>query len=652
MPFDSTVPNEPLRRSLKDISELRHFTGAPRDFWNHYQSHLAALTGATRVALLVRESPGDGDESATAAVTPEVDVAAASSLFSAASPAAADAPKWRKFSEFSGGGGINRSVLAFSAQLEAMAEHCMDSGDVVGPVDRASGPASPVAIAARLNLHNPKEVCVAALLLPGNDPAAAREALVRLHLAADVPRDYQSSHAVQIASTDVQKFAAALDLMVQVNAETRFLAAALAFCNGLCTRFKCDRVSLGWLEHGYIRLRAISRTEKFDRLMAAAQKLETAMEEAVDQDDEVLWPAPEDSYLVSRDHEAFAKDQSIANLCSLPLRVDDKSVAIITCERQAEAFTPLEVQELRLCCDQVSRRLADLKRHDRWFGARLATATREKLSVVLGPEHTWAKVISLLAVALIAVLFLVPVTYRVEGNFILRSDDVSFLTAPFDGYINEVMIRPGDVVKKNTAVLSLDTSELLLEESGSMADMNRYLRESEKARAAGSLADMRISQALAEQSKARLDLIRYRLERAAIQVPFDGVVVEGDLRERLKAPVKQGDALLKIARLDTLYVEAEISERDIHEVLGRTNGEIAFVTQPKLKFPVRLTRVEPAAAPRKDGNFFLVRCNFDERQPWWRPGMSGVCKINVEKRTLFWIISHRTVDFLRLKLWW
>jgi hypothetical protein len=32
--------------------------------------------------------------------------------------------------------------------------------------------------------------------------------------------------------------------------------------------------------------------------------------------------------------------------------------------------------------------------------------------------------------------------------------------------------------------------------------------------------------------------------------------------------------------------------------------------------------------------------------------MSGVCKFEVERRTLIWILTHRTVDFLRLKLWW
>jgi hypothetical protein len=39
-------------------------------------------------------------------------------------------------------------------------------------------------------------------------------------------------------------------------------------------------------------------------------------------------------------------------------------------------------------------------------------------------------------------------------------------------------------------------------------------------------------------------------------------------------------------------------------------------------------------------------------QPWWRPGMMGVCKIKAGKRSLLWIFGHRTVDFFRLWLWW
>jgi hypothetical protein len=37
---------------------------------------------------------------------------------------------------------------------------------------------------------------------------------------------------------------------------------------------------------------------------------------------------------------------------------------------------------------------------------------------------------------------------------------------------------------------------------------------------------------------------------------------------------------------------------------------------------------------------------------WWRPGMTGLCKLEAHKHSLFWILTHRTVDFLRMKFWW
>jgi hypothetical protein len=134
---------------------------------------------------------------------------------------------------------------------------------------------------------------------------------------------------------------------------------------------------------------------------------------------------------------------------------------------------------------------------------------------------------------------------------------------------------------------------------------------------------------------------------------FDGVIVEGDLRERIGSPVKQGDALLRVTRLDTLYAQAEIPESDIHEILQKSTGEIAFVTQPKVKFPVTIETIEPAAVTKKDGSVFLVRLQPARgAETWWRPGMTGLCKLTAEKRSLFWILTHRTVDFLRMKLWW
>jgi len=607
-----------LAKVMDELAELRQFPGAPKEFWGRYLVAVARLASADIMVLLLG-NPGK-------------------------------TPRWSKIGEWTSSPGPSRARTALTAQLEPVAERCLRENSFVEESDAATGSFT---VAIRLKLARAEDEVIVAAQLADFTEAAARESLIRLGLAADTPALYQLNLAARQARNDVEKFAAVLDLLAPVNDAVRFVAGAMAFTNGVATRFRCDRASLGWLEGGYIKLRAMSRTEQFDRQMAAAQLLEAAMEECLDQDEEILWPKDESSTAVTRDHEKFSTEQKVGHLCSVPLRLDGKVVAVLLCERQGSVFDAVELQQLRLLCDQVVRRLNDLKSHDRWFGARWAAATREYFAGWLGPEHTWSKVSAIGTAVLLAALFLVRVNYRVEGNFILRSDEAEYLTAPFDGYIEQVFVRGGDHVTKGGQLLALNRSELLLDESAALADLTRYQRESEKSRAAKNLAEMRIADALAQQTQARLDLVRYRLENAVIKAAFDGVVVEGDLRERIAAPVKQGDALFKVAKLDTLYAEAEIPERDVKEILTSTKGEIAFVTQPKLKYPVTIQTIEPAAVTRKDGNVFLVRLKLDQKsESWWRPGTTGLCKLSVEKRSLFWILTHRTVDFLRMKLWW
>ena len=601
--------------AMNELALLRQFSGAPKDFWPRFLNAASRLAGADAAVLLLRNA----------------------------------SKEWAKIGDWDSGSGLSRARTQFTSQLAAIAERCIRDSNFVEASDEAGGI---YIVAVRLKSLRAEDEMVLTGQLKNFTETAAREALVRLALIADVPAAFQQNLASQKTRLDVEKFAAVLDLNVPVNEATRFLPAALAFCNGIATRFRSDRVSLGWIEGGYVKLRAISRTEHFDRQMAAAQMLEAAMEECVDQDEEILWPEPDGVTTVARDHERFAAEQKSGNIASVPLRLDGNVIAVLTCERQAASYDAPELQQIRLACDQVTRRLSELQHYDRWFGARWKAWSREYFSQWLGPEHTWSKVTAIFVVMVLAALFLVRVTYRVDGNFILRSDEAEYLTAPFDGYIDRVYVRAGDRVTNGEALLSLNRSELLLEEAAALADVARYSRLAQKDQAANDIADMRIDDAQAKQAQAQLDLVRYRLDNAVIKSTFDGVVVEGDLRERIGSPVKQGDELFKVARIDTLYAEAEIPERDVEEIIGKSKGEIAFVTQPKLKYPVAVQIIEPAAITKKDGNVFLVRLQFEhDPENWWRPGMTGLCKIFTEKRTLFWILTHRTVDFLRMKLW-
>jgi len=164
---------------------------------------------------------------------------------------------------------------------------------------------------------------------------------------------------------------------------------------------------------------------------------------------------------------------------------------------------------------------------------------------------------------------------------------------------------------------------------------------------------MKIALALEAQARARLKLVRFHIDHSQLKAPFSGIVVEGDLDELLGAPVRKGDVLFKVARIEKMYAELKVDERDIHELTEGASGEIALVSRPDLKFPIRVQRIDPVALTEEEGNIFLIRALFTEKvADWWRPGMSGVAKINVGERNVLWILTHRTIDFIRIFLWW
>jgi multidrug resistance efflux pump len=472
-----------------------------------------------------------------------------------------------------------------------------------------------------------------------------------LALISDVPASYQSNLTLIQAKSDIDSFATAADLLVLLNRQTRFLAANMTLCNELASRFSCDRVSIGWLKESYVRVLAISHMEKFEKKMDAVQELEASMEEALEQNTEILCPPASEVHYIARDHKIYQSAQKIENLYSLPLRDKDEALAVLTFERN-EVFAEREMLRLRLIADQLTQRLIDLKNWDRWFGARIYSNFKKKVNSWLSVEFTLIKGMCILGIILCLWLVFGKLTYRVKAPFILRSKNVRYIPAPNNGYIRTVNIEKGDIIPEGSLLLNLDNRELLLEESAALADQVRFEREIVKARAENRLVEMRIAEAQKDQATVSLEKIRYYLAQASILSPFDGVVVEGDLKEKIGVPVQQGDLLYKIAQLDNMYSELKISEDDIHEVESGSSGHLAFTSQPNIKFPIIVDRIEPLAQSLEEGNVFIVRCHSNGPvEKWWRPGMSGIAKIEVGKRSPLFILSHKTIDYLRLRFW-
>lgn len=621
------------RAVLANLRQLRRFRGPADAFWRHFAQNAADLCRSPFAQVLLKSSDGrwldprNPDPSAPAAgLEPLIRTAAEELAPRASSQGFAFAP-------------LHLSVPSMG---------------------------QPVALVVALDLGDEPGQALLALVVDRRHPQF-NELIVRTQLVADVPRDYLTQRtdgeralapvrpgAPEGSSLATEPLVEVMDLLALLQRQRRFVSAAMALVNDLAARFGCARVSLGWRRGDYVEPVAISHMERFEAKTDVCQRLEAVFEECYDQDEELLWPQSAEQGAILAAHQAYAREHRCDQVLSLPLRHEGAPLAVLTCERQERPFSELEMNALRLALDLVTPWLRDLERRDRWFGGRLALWLRERAAQWLGPERTGLKLGAVAATLALLYLVFGTWTYRVDVAATLETDQVAYLTAPFDGYIDEVMVHAGDWVSQDDLLLTLDTQELYLKESEASADVLRYAREAEKARASNAYADMQVAMARSRQAQASLERIRYFIRQASLRAPFEGVVVEGDRKQLLGAPVGKGDLLFKVAQLTGIYARLQLDERDIGEIRVGDRGTLALLSRPEHRIPLEVTEIIPVAEVNgRQGNTFILKARFpDGPEDWWRPGMSGLAKIEVGERSILWILSHRAADFLRMQLWW
>jgi hypothetical protein len=55
--------------------------------------------------------------------------------------------------------------------------------------------------------------------------------------------------------------------------------------------------------------------------------------------------------------------------------------------------------------------------------------------------------------------------------------------------------------------------------------------------------------------------------------------------------------------------------------------------------------------PEEGRNYFQVEAKMEHTSDLLRPGMEGVAKIDIDRRKMIWIWTHKLVDWVRLSLW-
>ncbi len=504
---------------------------------------------------------------------------------------------------------------------------------------------------------------LAAYRVESGDSAALAHSRERLELTINLLSLYEMRLTLQRRQFDLSRLRTSMETLSAVNDHDRFAGAGMSFCNELASRWNCDRVSLGFLKGRYVALKALSHTEKFSRKMKLVQDIESAMEECFDQDLELLYPTPEGATFVTRATEELSKRHGPMNILSMPLRRAGNVVGVVAVERpQDTPFTLEEIETLRLTCDLCTARLANLHESDRWIGARASGAISKAAGHVIGPRHTWAKVIVSLVCVFLAVSLFGKGDYHATATFVIEPQQSRLIPAPFDGYIAEVFVEPGDdVIAGQTVLAKLETIEL--EEQLIQSRAKLAAAETDKAAKLdeGKIAESQIAQAEIDKSLAEIQLLERRIKEASMISPISGKVISQDIKRRIRAHVQIGEALFDVAPVEHIRAVLRVPEDQIADVRlaydkaqkegEELAGEMAPRGRPDLSIEFTVDRINPVAVVEENENVFNVRAKLDPNVSMI-PGTEGVAKVLIGERRYAWLWTRKLVNWVRMKLWW
>lgn len=515
-------------------------------------------------------------------------------------------------------------------------------------------------------------VAASAVITRARDLERAQKLLTPMQLVAGYFELYALRRTSEQHKSIAQSHQHVLQLQTSVATSDGFESGAMNLCNELAARTGASRVAMGWVKQEKIKLTALSHTEEFDKKQELSVQIVKVMEECLDNDEIVQYePDGTSTNTVTREAAILSRTQGGEAILSLPLRRKGEVVGVITLEFPAnQKIGPQAATGLAVAVELLAPQLYDRYQNDRWLITKAGLSLQELGKKATGPKHMLAKTI--IFVVFLTLLFVTVYTpmYHVTGSFTFTPMDKRSISAPFDGQLKEVKTnpktnqpyRPGDAVTKGTVIAEFQTYDLL-RELGQAKSEEWSRREEAKKYAADvtKAAEAQIADLQADAAKFHVELLQSRIAKAMIVADIDGEIIQGDLRNKINAPFKQGDPIMEIVNRDSMEVQIAVNDRDIQEIKVGSKGMFATVTEPTQKFPMVVSRIVPLGQPKEATNTFPVFAVLDRTSPkWtpeleakvaqWSPGLAGEAKVEVDKRSLGWIWIHRSVEWLHF--WW
>ncbi|MFC2993473.1 efflux RND transporter periplasmic adaptor subunit [Halomonas tibetensis] len=451
-----------------------------------------------------------------------------------------------------------------------------------------------------------------------------------------------------------ERVEAAFDLLAPVLDARHLRDACDSLASELAARLNAERVAVGLNRRGRLKIVSLSHTAVADNRMQAMRLLAAAMHEALDQDATLMHPAPTGQMFSTLAHARLLEQSGCGAVVSVPLAWGDQRVGVILVE--FSELAPVDdhlLDTLETVASSVAPVLDARRRSDRWLLGRGWDSLVEGAGALFGPRHLGMKLVAVMLAGLVAYLSVATGPFRITSDALIEGSVQRTLAAPFDGYVSQASVRPGDIVFAGQVLAELDATDRQLELLQWLSMERQRQLEYERALAEGDRSAVAVAAAQIDQASAQADLAREQIRRSQLVAPFDAYVLSGDLTRSIGGALSGGEPMLELAPLDAYRVVVQVDERDIGYLAEQQQGQLVLSALPEQVLEFQVERITPVSEPGEGNNRFRVEGVLQDPDALLRlrPGMEGVAKVSVDERRRAWIWSYKIIDWFRLKLW-
>jgi biotin carboxyl carrier protein len=502
-------------------------------------------------------------------------------------------------------------------------------------------------------------------------PESLESVKARIRVASEVPQtttSTQSSVNAQRTTTaqqaakpnqqdiELARQRALLKLQAVVLAQESFEAGCLAFCNDLAKQIKAHRVSVGTFRKGHSTIVVTNNGDARKLDQSVAKLLSGAVDEALDQASVITSPELEDGILINQAAEAVQR-LNLSPTIVVPLFTNDRPeggvIVELAKQGQLNAFVVGFVNDAVALVGPV---LSLMQRDELGLIERTRLKWGRKSQRLMGDDARWVRWSFFAVLASLLLLSFMPVSHTINSPARVEGAVTRNVTAPAQGFIKKVFVRPGDAVTQDQPLAELADRELQLERNKLLSEAAMHDSSYMTAMARNDRAAMMQAQSKQGEARAQLELVDQQLTRGILVAPMEGVVLEGDLTQQIGSPVERGQNLMTVAPKNRFRTIIELDERDIRWVKVGQISTLSLSALPWNDIEIKVERINPMAVVRDGHNVFEIEASIakaDQQEviSQLRPGLRGVAKVNVGEDSIMNTYARRTAEALQ-RAWW